>query len=64
MVDLGAWWIAAKGTRLNLAINNLLDRKYLLWADVRHAALTANDPGPDFYTQPGRSLAASLRMDF
>lgn len=64
VVDLGAWWIAAKGTRLNLAINNLLDRKYLLWADVRHAALTANDPGPDFYTQPGRSLAASLRMDF
>lgn len=64
VMDLGAWWTPAKGARLNLAINNLFDRKYLLWADVRHAALTANDPGPDFYSQPGRNLAASLRLDF
>lgn len=63
VLDVAAWWQPAKGLRLALAVNNLLDRKYWLWSDIRQA--DARDPaGVDFYSQPGRNLAARLEYTF
>lgn len=64
VVDLAAWWKPSKHTRLTAAVNNLFDRKYFLWSDIRHAAVAASDPGTDFYTQPGRQLSLSFQADF
>lgn len=64
VLDLSGWWQIEKNTRLNLALNNAFDRKYWLWSDVRRAVLPASDPGTDFYTQPGRNFAVSLKVDF
>ena len=48
--------------RLNLAVNNLTDRKYWLWPDVQ--GLAATSAINDAYTQPGRSAHVSLVVDF
>ena len=50
--------------RLNLAINNLFDKQYWVWSDIRQAGLAASDAGPSFFTQPGRNLSAALQVDF
>lgn len=63
-LDLAAWWKPAKRARLNVAINNLFDETYWLWGDVRQAGLTIADPGPAFYTQPGRNVSASFKYEF
>lgn len=61
--DLSLWWRPAKGAQLNLSVNNLFDKKYWLWSDIRQA--DARMPtGVDFYTQPGRKLSASLAYQF
>lgn len=62
VVDLGAWWQISRETRLALTVNNLFDRKYWLWSTARN--LNAGDLGPEFHTQPGRNVVASLKMDF
>ncbi|MBI2312462.1 MAG: TonB-dependent hemoglobin/transferrin/lactoferrin family receptor [Betaproteobacteria bacterium] len=63
VVDLSAWWKPAKQARLVLAVNNLFDRKYWLWSDIRQA--DSRDPaGVDFYSQPGRHVAASFEYQF
>jgi hemoglobin/transferrin/lactoferrin receptor protein len=61
-LDLSGQWRLRKDLRLNVAVHNLTNRKYWLWPDVYGlaAASTVNDA----YTQPGRSLHASLVMDF
>ncbi|WP_137925997.1 TonB-dependent hemoglobin/transferrin/lactoferrin family receptor [Cupriavidus sp. 2SB] len=64
VVDLQAWWRFGKRATLTLAINNLFDKKYWLWGDVRQTGVTATDPGLDFYTQPGRTVAASVKVAF
>lgn len=64
VADLSAWWQVHRQARVSLAVNNLFDQKYWLWSDVRQAGLTPTEPGPAFYTQPGRNLAASLQLDF
>ncbi|NVD96903.1 TonB-dependent hemoglobin/transferrin/lactoferrin family receptor [Massilia sp. BJB1822] len=61
--DLALWWRPMKGAQINLALNNLTDKKYWLWSDIRQSEgreLT----GADFYTQPGRKLSASLSYQF
>ena len=63
-VDLATWWYPAKNARLGLALNNVFDEEYRLWGDVRLAGLTTTDPGPEFYTQPGRNVAASFSYQF
>lgn len=62
VADLSLWWRPAKGVQLNFAVNNLFDKKYWLWNDIRQA--DANNPqGVDFYSQPGRNLALSIKID-
>ncbi|MCX7672728.1 MAG: TonB-dependent hemoglobin/transferrin/lactoferrin family receptor [Thiobacillaceae bacterium] len=63
VVDLSLWWRPVKQARLALAVNNLLDRKYWLWSDIRQAD-ARNPLGVDFYSQPGRSLTAALEYAF
>ncbi len=61
-LDLGAQWRITRGVRLNVALNNLTDRKYWMWPDVYGKAVT--DPVLDAYTQPGRNARVSLVVDF
>ncbi len=63
VLDLSFWWSPTRQARLTLALNNVFDKKYWLWSDIRHA--DARDPaGVDFYSQPGRNLAASFTYTF
>ena len=57
-----AYWRWAPNDRVTLDVGarNLTDRRYWLWAGVRGLAPTA--PEVDLYTQPGRSLAATLAI--
>lgn len=64
VLDLGASLQVHPKARLNVTLNNLFDKKYWVWSDIRQAALAATDAGPSFYTQPGRNLSAALQMDF
>jgi len=64
VADLSASWQVHPQARLNLAFNNIFDKKYWLWSDVRQVGLTPTDAGPAFYTQPGRNLSAALQVDF
>jgi hemoglobin/transferrin/lactoferrin receptor protein len=45
-------------------VNNVFDKKYWLWGDVRQGSVAASEPGLDFYTQPGRTFAASVKLSF
>lgn len=64
VVDLQAWWRFNRYVSLALSVNNLFDKKYWLWGDVRQTGVSATEPGVDFYTQPGRTFAASLKLSF
>ncbi|MBI3283787.1 MAG: TonB-dependent hemoglobin/transferrin/lactoferrin family receptor [Burkholderiales bacterium] len=59
--DLTLWWQPAARVQVNLAVNNLFDKKYWLWSDIRQAD-APNPAGVDFYTQAGRNLALSLKI--
>jgi hemoglobin/transferrin/lactoferrin receptor protein len=61
-VDLLADLRLSDRASANVGVFNLTDRKYWEWADVR--GRPANDPTLDFYTQPGRSLGAQLRLNW
>lgn len=62
VLDASVWWKVDRRMRVNLAVNNLLDRKYWLWSDIRQADAT-NPAGVDFYSQPGRNLRVALQVD-
>jgi hemoglobin/transferrin/lactoferrin receptor protein len=61
-VDLTAYVRLGKQATLNLALLNLFDRKYYDWSTV--SGLSGNDRRLSAYTAPGRSLSASLRVEF
>ncbi|WP_333874975.1 TonB-dependent hemoglobin/transferrin/lactoferrin family receptor [Methylobacter sp.] len=61
--DITAWWQPHKSTRITAGINNLLDKKYWLWSDIRQADAT-NPVGVDFYSQPGRNVSVALNVDW
>lgn len=61
VVDLGGWWQMQRGVRLTASVGNLFDRKYWLWSTAR--TMNAGDRGPEFHTQPGRSLSVGVRFD-
>lgn len=48
--------------RLNAGVYNITDEKYWEWADVR--GRPANDVAIDRYTRPGRSVSASVKVEF
>jgi hemoglobin/transferrin/lactoferrin receptor protein len=62
VVDLSAWYNFSKATRLTAGINNLFDKKYVEWADVRDVSATSTTI--DAYTQPGRNFKVSLTHSF
>jgi hemoglobin/transferrin/lactoferrin receptor protein len=47
---------------LRAGVENLLDRTYWQWADVR--GLAPDDPTVPLLSQPGRGLALDLRWNF
>ncbi len=63
VVDLAGWYKPTANSKLVLAVNNLFDRKYWLWSDIRNAD-GYNPSAPEFYTQPGRNLRVSVQADF
>ncbi len=63
VLDLSAWYEPTRNARLVVAVNNVTDRKYWLWSDIRHAD-ARNPQGVDFYSQPGRHVSASFEHRF
>ena len=62
VLDLGANWKLNKSLTLNANLNNVFDRKYWRWSDVR--GLLDNSTVKDAYTAPGRNIQVSVRYDF
>ena len=60
--DLYGWYEFSPQVRVNAAVLNLGNRRYWEWAGVR--GLTASDDGIGFHTQPGRSFAINLALDW
>jgi hemoglobin/transferrin/lactoferrin receptor protein len=64
VLDAYAWWRLAPGLRLQLAARNLADRRYWDWNAARNVNPADASPPLDFYTRPGRSVAATLVFDW
>ncbi|QOT76491.1 TonB-dependent hemoglobin/transferrin/lactoferrin family receptor [Cupriavidus basilensis] len=64
VADIQGWWRFNRYASLVLSVNNVFDKKYWLWGDVRQGSVAASEPGLDFYTQPGRTFAASVKLSF
>jgi len=56
--DLYGWLEPLPGLQVNVALLNVADRRYWEWSAVR--GVDATDDNLGFYTQPGRSIAASI----
>lgn len=63
VADISVWWKIDRRAQIVVAANNLFDRKYWLWSDIRQAD-ARNPAGVDFYSQPGRSLNVAFQSDF
>lgn len=61
-LDLGVGWQAAPGVTLHAGVDNVFDRRYWRWSDVRGVA--AGSPVLDAFTAPGRSAQLNARIDF
>lgn len=61
-LDIGASWQLNSAWKLQAQIQNLTDRKYWRWSDVR--GLSDSSPIKDAYSAPGRQFLLSLRYDF
>lgn len=62
LFDVYAWWRPHERVRVNLAAQNLGDRRYWDWTAVRGLSATAADR--EFYTRPGRNFAVSVSFDW
>lgn len=62
VLDLKAYWQVNKNTRIQAAVDNVLDKKYWHWSDVKGFA--ASTPALDFYSRPGRNVSVSLDHRF
>lgn len=61
-MDLEGYVRLGKQVTLNLAIENVFDRRYFEWSSV--SMLTGNDARLAAYTAPGRRASASVRVVF
>ncbi|MBV8045937.1 MAG: TonB-dependent hemoglobin/transferrin/lactoferrin family receptor [Paludibacterium sp.] len=61
-MDLGAFWKPVKALTINAGINNVFNRKYWRWSDVR--GLASNGLYADAWTAPGRSAYLAARYHF
>ncbi len=62
LVNLQAQWRPIKDLSFNAGVNNLFNKKYWRWSDVR--GLEASSSVIDSYTAPGRNLSLGMRYDF
>lgn len=62
IVDIGMYWKPVTQLSLNANLNNLVDKKYWRWSDVR--GLADNSTIKDAYSATGRNVQISLRYDF
>jgi hemoglobin/transferrin/lactoferrin receptor protein len=62
IVDLYGEVRLGERLRLNAGVYNIADEKYWEWADVR--GRPATDAAIDRYSRPGRSVSASLKVEF
>lgn len=60
--DLNAWRALGEHARLDLAVNNIGNRRYFDWAGLR--GITPNASDLDLYTQPGRSVMLKLSANW
>jgi hemoglobin/transferrin/lactoferrin receptor protein len=61
-MDLYGEYRFGEHLRLNAGIYNLTDEKYWEWTDVRGRPV--GDVAIDRFTRPGRSVSASLKVEF
>lgn len=64
VIDLGAWYKPSRDTRVTVALNNVFDKKYWIWSDIRHMTVETTTAGVDYYSQPGRNVRLAFQMDF
>ena len=62
VMDLTGWYNFSKATVFNIGLNNVFDKKYMAWADVRDQAATSTTL--DAFTQPGRNFRVSMTHSF
>lgn len=62
VLDISGYWQLNKAARITVGVNNLLDRRYWQWSDMR--GQLASDPVLARYSQPGRNLSASFEYRF
>jgi hemoglobin/transferrin/lactoferrin receptor protein len=62
VLNLGASWKPIANLTLNANVNNVFDKKYWNWSDVR--GQLASSTVLDAYTAPGRNLQVSARYEF
>ena len=62
LIDLYGEMRFGEHLKLNAGVYNLTDEKYWEWSDVR--GRPATDVAIDRYTRPGRSVSASLKVEF
>jgi hemoglobin/transferrin/lactoferrin receptor protein len=62
VVDVGASWRVHRDVTLHFNVENLFDRTYWRWSDVR--GIPATSTVLDAFTAPGRSFNVAARIDF
>ncbi|MFN3580176.1 MAG: TonB-dependent receptor domain-containing protein, partial [Pseudomonas sp.] len=62
LLDLTAYWQVTEAFAINAGLNNLTDKQYWHWSDVR--TLAEDTPGLARYSQPGRHAVANLIWSF
>ena len=62
--DIEAKYKASSNLSLTAGIHNILDTKYYLHSDLRHALFTSGDTDKQRFSRPGRSLKAGFNYKF
>lgn len=62
IINLKTQWQPSRQFTILASINNLFDKKYWRWSDVR--GLEASSPVLDAYTAPGRNFSLGARYNF
>ncbi len=62
VVDLGGHWKLTQNWLLNVSVNNLFDRRYWRWSDVRGVADSSTVLNA--YSAPGRNFRVALSYQF
>lgn len=63
VLDLMGHWAFTPGAKLNIGIFNLGDRKYIDWSAIT-SSLASSSTVVDRFTNPGRTVSASLALEW